>query len=67
MRDAIGMSIDYLNENGKRDKKAPVVVTDGDDNKSSGALEDLIIDAQQGEVLIYTIGLLSARNNGSCF
>jgi Ca-activated chloride channel family protein len=59
MRDAIRTSIDYLKENGKRDKKVLVVVTDGDDNNSSGTLEDLIKDAQQGEVLIYTIGLLS--------
>jgi VWFA-related protein len=59
MRDAIRMSIDYLKENGKRDKKVLVVVTDGDDNSSTGTLEDLIKDAQQGEVLIYTVGLLS--------
>jgi Ca-activated chloride channel family protein len=59
MRDAIRMSIDYLKENGKRDKKVLVVVTDGDDNTSSGTLEDLIKDAQKGEVLIYTVGLLS--------
>jgi Ca-activated chloride channel family protein len=59
MRDAIRMSIDYLKENGKRDKKVLVVVTDGDDNNSSGTLEDLINDAQQSEVLIYTVGLLS--------
>lgn len=59
MRDAMRMSIDYLKENGKRDKKVLVVVTDGDDNNSSGTLEDLIKDAQQGEVLIYTVGLLA--------
>ena len=35
MRDAIRMSIDYLKENGKKDKKVLVVVTDGDDNNSS--------------------------------
>jgi Ca-activated chloride channel homolog len=59
MRDAIKMSIDYLKENGKKDKKVLVVVTDGDDNNSSGTLENLIKSAQQSEVLIYTIGLLS--------
>ncbi len=59
MRDAIRMSIDYLKENGTRDKKVLVVVTDGDDNNSSGTLKDLIKAAQQGEVLIYTVGLLS--------
>ncbi len=59
MRDAIKMSIDYLKENGKKDKKVLVVVTDGDDNNSSGTLENLIKAAQQSEVLIYTIGLLT--------
>src|SRR5438105_9349025 len=59
MRDAIRMSIDYLKENGKRDKKVLVVVTDGDDNNSSGTLENLVKSAQQSEVLIYTVGLLA--------
>jgi Ca-activated chloride channel family protein len=59
MRDAIKMSIDYLKENGKKDKKVLVVVTDGDDNNSSGTLEGLIKAAQQSEVLIYTVGLLT--------
>src|SRR5260221_2366662 len=59
MRDAIRMSIDYLKENGKKDKKVLVVVTDGDDNNSSGTLENLVKASQQSEVLIYTVGLLS--------
>jgi Ca-activated chloride channel family protein len=59
MRDAIRMSIDYLKENGKKDKKVLVVVTDGDDNNSSGTLENLVKSAQQSEVLIYTVGLLA--------
>src|SRR5262249_19028027 len=59
MRDAIRMSIDYLKENGKRDKKVLVVVTDGDDNNSSGSLENLIKASQQSEVLIYTVGILA--------
>jgi VWFA-related protein len=59
MRDAIRMSIDYLKENGKKDKKVLVVVTDGDDNNSSMTLENLIKAGQQSEVLIYTVGLLA--------
>jgi len=59
MRDAIRMSIDYLKENGKKDKKVLVVVTDGDDNNSSGSLENLVKAAQQSEVLIYTVGVLA--------
>ena len=59
MRDAIRMSIDYLKENGKKDKKVLVVVTDGDDNNSSGTLENLVKASQQSEVLIYTVGVLA--------
>ena len=36
MRDAISMSIDYMKENGKKDKKVILVVTDGNDTASSG-------------------------------
>ena len=43
MRDAIRMSIDHLKEEGKKDKKVLVVVTDGNDNASMGiTLENLV-------------------------
>jgi Ca-activated chloride channel homolog len=58
MRDAISMSIDYVKEAAKKDKKILLVVTDGNDNTSSITLEKLVQKAQQSEVLIYTIGLL---------
>jgi VWFA-related protein len=59
MRDAIRMSIDHLKEKAHKDKKVLVVVTDGNDNSSMITLEKLVKDAQQAEVLIYAIGLLS--------
>jgi Ca-activated chloride channel homolog len=59
MRDAIGSSIDYVKDKGKRDKKVLVVVTDGNDNTSAETLENLVRKAQRSEVLIYCIGLLS--------
>jgi Ca-activated chloride channel homolog len=62
MRDAISMSIDYMKENGKLDKKIVFVVTDGDDNMSSITLEQLVQKAQQSEVLIYAIGLLNEED-----
>jgi VWFA-related protein len=59
MREAISLSIDKV-KMGTRDKKVLVVVTDGNDNNDSGInLEQLIKKAQQSEVLIYTVGLLS--------
>jgi len=59
MRDAIRMSIDHLKENAHKDKKVLVVVTDGVDNASIISLEDLVHAAQQSEVLIYAVGLLT--------
>lgn len=59
MRDAILGSIAYAKAKGKRDKKVLVVVTDGNDNMSEVTLERVIQEAQQREVLIYTVGLLS--------
>jgi VWFA-related protein len=59
MRDAISMSIDYLKQNAKRDKKILLVVTDGDDNTSMMTIEKLLAKTQQTEVLVYAIGLLS--------
>ncbi len=59
MRDAIRMSIDHVKEKAHKDKKVLVVVTDGNDNSSVVSLEDLVRAAQQSEVLIYCVGLLS--------
>ena len=59
MRDAIAMSIDYVKDKGKKDKKVLIVVTDGNDNTSNISLEDVVRKAQQNDVLIYSIGILS--------
>jgi VWFA-related protein len=59
MRDAIRMSIDHLKEKAKRDKKVILVVTDGNDNASTMSLEALVRLAQQDDVLVYAIGLLT--------
>jgi Ca-activated chloride channel family protein len=59
MRDAIRLSVEHLKEGAKRDKKVILVVTDGNDNASVVPLEALTRLAQQDDVLIYAIGLLS--------
>jgi len=61
MRDAIRMSIDELKK-GKRDKKVLLVVTDGNDNASLISIENLVRAAQQNDVLVYAIGLLSEED-----
>ncbi len=65
MRDAISMSIDYMRDEAKLDKKVLLVITDGDDNASSVTLEQIVRKAQQSEILIYTIGLLSEEDRGA--
>jgi len=53
------MSIDHLKEKAKRDKKVILVITDGNDNASMVSLSTLVRQAQQDDVLIYAIGLLT--------
>lgn len=59
MRDAIGMSLDYLKKEGKRDKKVLLVITDGNDNASGTSLEKIVARSNQSDVLVYAIGLFT--------
>jgi len=59
MRDAIRMSIDHLKEKGKKDKRVLLIVTDGNDNASQVSLETTVRAAQDAEVIVFAIGLLS--------
>ncbi len=64
MRDAISMSIDYVRQEGKRDKKVLVVITDGNDTVSTGVtLEKLVEKCHKSDVLIYGIGILSQEES----
>ena len=64
MRDALSRSITYVKKNGKKDKKVLVVITDGNDNSSDVTLDQLVRQAQNSEVLIYSIGLLNEEEAG---
>jgi VWFA-related protein len=63
MRDAILSALQYAKAKARHDKKVLVVITDGNDNMSEVPLDTLIKTAQQQEVLIYTIGLLSEEDH----
>jgi VWFA-related protein len=63
MRDAINLSLDYLKKEGKRQKKALLIITDGNDNASGISLEKLLNRAQQDEVVVYAIGLLNEEEH----
>lgn len=59
MRDAVGMSLDYVKKEGKKDKKVLLVITDGNDNASGISLEKIVNRANQSDVLVYAIGLFT--------
>lgn len=63
LRDAVSMSIDYLKQEGKKDKKVLLVITDGNDTASTGVtLEKLVEKVHRSEVLIYGIGILGKED-----
>jgi VWFA-related protein len=63
LRDAVSMSIDYLKQEGKRDKKVLLVITDGNDTASTGiTLEKLVEKIHRTEVLVYGIGILGKED-----
>jgi VWFA-related protein len=64
MRDAVSMSMDYMKEKAKKDKKVLVVLTDGNDNASNISQGGLTRKAQQSDILIYSVGILSEEEPG---
>jgi Ca-activated chloride channel homolog len=63
MREAIHLALDHMKA-GKQDKKVILVITDGNDNTSDETLEQLVREARQSGVLIYSIGLLDQEVQG---
>ncbi|MBV8071464.1 MAG: VWA domain-containing protein [Acidobacteriaceae bacterium] len=59
MRDAIGMSLDYMRQKAQKDKKVLMVITDGNDNASNISLEKVVARSNQSDTLIYAIGLFT--------
>jgi hypothetical protein len=64
MRDAVSMSIDYLKQEGKIDKKVLLIVTDGNDTTSTGiTLEKLVEKLHKNpELMVYAIGILGEED-----
>lgn len=61
--DAVLASLRHLRK-GHREKKALLVITDGEDNASEHTLAYTIRAAEQSNALIYTIGLLQQDDHG---
>ena len=64
MRDALALSIDYIKQKGKNEKKVILIITDGDDTASSpeNTVEKTLVKAQKSEVLMFAIGLLNEES-----
>ena len=63
MRDAVSMSLDYIKQKAKRDKKVLLIITDGNDTASNEGLEKLVQKVKTSDgVLIYAIGLLNEES-----
>ena len=59
MRDAINMSLDYMKQEAKKDKKVLLVITDGNDNASNISLERVVQRSNQSDTLVYAVGLFT--------
>jgi len=57
MRDAVEAGARYL-EQGHRDRKVLLVITDGNDNASVASVDQIRREAERGEIVIYAMGLL---------
>ncbi len=64
MRDAVDKAERYLAERAARDRKALLVVTDGNDNESDTRIDRIVADAVQAGVTVYAIGLLGEEDAG---
>src|SRR5215510_4274121 len=53
--DAVYLSAAHVNE-GKKDKKALLVITDGEDNTSKYSLDKLLAKLRESKVIVYAIG-----------
>ncbi len=62
MRDSIHLALEHMKKLAKHDKKVLLVITDGNDNISDETPEQLIREARQSGVLIYSIGLLNEED-----
>jgi len=61
--DAVFLSTDKVMKEGKRDSKALLLVSDGEDNTSKYKLDDVLKRLKESNVTVYTIGLLEENDD----
>jgi len=55
---AIYLSVEHVVKEGKRDSKALLVISDGEDNRSKYKFEEVLKQLKESKVTLYAIGLL---------
>ncbi len=60
--DALALGLSHIHEL-KQDKKALILVSDGGDNASTHTADQVIADANNSDVVIYTIGLFNKNDD----
>jgi VWFA-related protein len=58
MRDAVDAAADYLSAHAARDRRALLVITDGNDNASVTSMDRIRRKVEQDEIVIFAIGVL---------
>ena len=59
MRDAVDAAVDYLMANATNDRRALLVVTDGQDNASTASMDRIRRKVERSAAVIFAIGLLA--------
>jgi Ca-activated chloride channel homolog len=65
MRDAVDVAEGYLHVRGQRDRRALLIITDGNDNASTVSLNQIARAAEQRDVAIYAIGLFGHEDSAA--
>lgn len=60
--DAVYLSTEHVEAEGRMDKKALLVITDGEDNKSSYTLDEVLDRLRNANLTLYAIGLLEEND-----
>ena len=58
--DAVSLAARHLNDNGSREKKVLIIISDGQDNDSKFQLKQVLESLRESKVIVYSIGLLGS-------
>jgi VWFA-related protein len=64
--DAVYLSVEHLRR-GAKDKKALLLVSDGEDNRSAYSIEKVVEGLRKSRVTLYAVGLLDENDRGGRF